>query len=485
MSDKPTVKSRDRKLQQLHQPGTILNQRYRLSNVIGEGGIGITYAAQDLETNQPVALKTLSLERLTNWKVLELFEREARILATLNHPSIPDYIDYFHVDEPENKNFYLVQQLVTGESLAELVEKGWKATETEVKQLATQVLNILTYLHSLIPPVIHRDIKPQNIIRTKEGKIFLVDFGAVQDTYRHTVAKGSTVVGTFGYMAPEQFRGQATPATDFYGLATTLLFVLTGKSPADLPQQQLKINFRPTVPLSPNFANWLDRMLEPAKERRFPDTKAALAVLSGEKRLADYPLWQRKRPKQNSLKVTKTEEQLTIQIAPVWLKSNQALRLTFSTIVNGIFLIIMLLWFRNIWIQLSLEDVFYQDFSANSIYLMFFSILILLVIIASGWLEKHLLSSCLETMFPLHLEVNRNVFLLKREYFGSYPSWLKKRFRIKNFPKIELKNRAFRGRCINVYPDTKSKHFSFGAFIKESEQEWLVEEIETFFKRFI
>jgi len=235
-------------MKSVHQSGEIVNKRYRILNTLGQGGIGITYAAQDLQNDRRVALKALSLHNLTDWKKLELFEREARILSQLKHPNIPRYLDYFQIDEEDNFGFYIVQQLAPGQSLAELVEKGWKPSETQVKSLAIQILNILVYLQDLTPAVIHRDLKPQNILlyRSQEGQIrvFLVDFGSVQDTYRHTVTGGSTVVGTYGYMAPEQFRGKAVLATDLYGLATTLLFLLTGQSPAELPQRKLKINFR-------------------------------------------------------------------------------------------------------------------------------------------------------------------------------------------------------------------------------------------------
>jgi ankyrin repeat protein len=113
--------------------------------------------------------------------------------------------------------------------------------------------------------------------------VFLVDFGAVQDTYYNTFMRGSTVVGTYGYMAPEQFRGQAVPTTDLYGLGATLLFLLTHCSPADLPTDRLKIDFRSHVQISQEFADWLEKMLEPDVEDRFGSAKEALAVLRGKR----------------------------------------------------------------------------------------------------------------------------------------------------------------------------------------------------------
>ncbi|MEO1376375.1 MAG: ankyrin repeat domain-containing protein [Cyanobacteria bacterium J06635_10] len=277
----------------MHHPNNIIAQRYEIISTLGEGGSGITYLAKDLQNNQTVALKALSLHHLADWKAMELFEREAKILAQLNHPGIPYYLEYFHADtngdrsQPKSieSHFYIAQQLAPGKSLEKLVEENWRTNEQQVKDIAIQILEILIYLHSLTPPVTHRDIKPQNIIRDKDGKVFLVDFGAVQDTYYSTFMRGSTVVGTYGYMAPEQFRGQAVPATDLYGLGATLLFLLTHRSPADFPTDGLKIDFRSRVKVSDDFADWLDKMLEPDLEERFSSAHVALEVLRGKRKI--------------------------------------------------------------------------------------------------------------------------------------------------------------------------------------------------------
>nr|MDJ0746481.1 ankyrin repeat domain-containing protein [Xenococcaceae cyanobacterium MO_167.B27] len=135
------------------------------------------------------------------------------------------------------------------------------------------------------PPVIHRDIKPNNIIYSDEGKIYLVDFGAVQNTYYNSLMQGSTVVGTYGYMAPEQFRGKAVSATDLYSLGATLLYLLTHRSPAELPQDTLKLDFRNSVAISESFADWLEQMLEPDTEDRFATAEVALSKLFASKKL--------------------------------------------------------------------------------------------------------------------------------------------------------------------------------------------------------
>lgn len=135
------------------------------------------------------------------------------------------------------------------------------------------------YLHGLQPPIIHRDIKPENLIRTPEQRIALVDFGAVQEVYRTTLSRSGTFVGTLGYMPPEQFYGQTSAASDLYSLGATLVFLLSGQSPADLPRQRLKLDFRSQISVSPAFGHWLDKMLEPALEDRFASATDALAAL--------------------------------------------------------------------------------------------------------------------------------------------------------------------------------------------------------------
>ncbi|MEM7759905.1 MAG: serine/threonine-protein kinase, partial [Cyanobacteria bacterium P01_A01_bin.40] len=259
---------------------TIINQ-YRIVDILGQGLGGTTYKAIDLKSEDYVALKVLSFQEIKNWKMMDLFEREAFILAQLEHPAIPEYLNYFQQDNSQEQCWYLVQKFIDGQSLATLIENGWRTTEAEIINIATQILEILTYLHSLNPPVIHRDIKPQNIIRQSDGKIYLVDFGAVTDIYRQTLIGSSTIVGTYGYMPPEQFRGQVVPATDLYALGATLLYLLTYSSPAEFPQKRLKIDFRSSINVSQHFSDWLEIILEPAVEDRFESATQALAVLKG------------------------------------------------------------------------------------------------------------------------------------------------------------------------------------------------------------
>lgn len=222
-------------MEALYQSGDIID-KYRIISILGEGGTAITYEATDLtQPDLSVAIKILSFIQTKDWKLVELFEREAKALQNLNHPRIPKYLDYFAIDTDRDRQFLLVQELIPGTSLADLVEQGWYFQESEVKNIAQQILEILTYLHGFQPPVIHSDIKPHNIIRTETGEIYLVDLGAVQDVYRNTLTRGATFVGTIDYISPEQLRGHASFASDLYSLGCTLLYLLTRRSPSELP----------------------------------------------------------------------------------------------------------------------------------------------------------------------------------------------------------------------------------------------------------
>ncbi|MEM9116292.1 MAG: serine/threonine-protein kinase [Cyanobacteria bacterium P01_F01_bin.56] len=329
----------------MHEPqsiGTLVQARYKIMDILGRGGSGITYRAEDAFTGRQVALKELSLKGLSDWKQLELFEREARVLEDLAHPAIPNYVDYFQVDTADNRLFYIAQEIAEGRSLAELIAAGERFSETEVERIAAEVLEVLQYLHGLNPPIIHRDIKPQNIIRSADGRIYLVDFGAVQMAYREATAFGSTVVGTYGYMAPEQFRGQAYPTTDLYGLGATLLNLLTHQNPGDLPQQRLRIDFRQVVTVSEPFAAWLDGLLEPLLEDRFQSAEAALDALTQplptQRRMVSprigNPLIHHQ-PSGSKIRLNRSRQRLSLYIPPTGLRGEAASIAIFALFWNG------------------------------------------------------------------------------------------------------------------------------------------------------
>ena len=365
-----------------------ISDRYTILNKLGQGGSSITYTAVDHKNNQQVAIKALSLTGLDNWKKIELFEREARILQQLDHPAIPKYIDYFQIETEEEIDFYLVQELAPGQSLAHLVSKGWLPEEKTVRDIAEQVLEILVYLQQLTPPVIHRDLKPQNIIYQPDtGKLFLVDFGAVQDAYHHTVM-GSTVVGTYGYMAPEQFRGGAVLSTDLYGLGCALLFLLTGESPAELPQKKLKIDWRKVVTVKKSFANWIDKLIEPNINQRFPKADDALLVLLEKKPLADYHHEVIIKPRYSSIKVNHQNHELTIEISSPFKRKRVDgvfyfwLGWSIISILNRLAIFVSIVWLGKLYIILWFyQAIFTQNkvirFTTQGLFLILFLLMVM------------------------------------------------------------------------------------------------------------
>ncbi|MDJ0738054.1 MAG: serine/threonine-protein kinase [Nostocaceae cyanobacterium] len=260
-----------------------LGSRYQLQQQLGKKAGRRTFLAQDVTTGELVVVKLLSFGSDFEWNDLKLFEREAQTLKSLSHPSIPRYLDYFEVNLPDFKGFALVQTYISAPTLEQHLSQGRTFTEVEVKEIAAAVLEILIYLHGLHPPVIHRDIKPSNILLTQSsddhvGQVYLIDFGSVQ-TAIASEGGTRTVVGTYGYMPPEQFGGRTVGASDLYSLGATLIYLLTGIHPADLPQKDLRIEFEQVTNLSPAFTDWLQWMSEPSLERRLPSAQEALQAL--------------------------------------------------------------------------------------------------------------------------------------------------------------------------------------------------------------
>lgn len=250
---------------------------YVIDRVLGRGGFGTTYAARDARGVE-VAIKELDLRHVDDWKSVELFEREAAVLERLDHPRIPNYIDFLPIEA--DRAGLLIQELAPGRSLDQVLEEEGRLDEGRVVAIAEQVLDVLAYLGSLSPPVVHRDIKPANLILDRDGGVRLVDFGAVKDAAGRASTIGSTVAGTFGYMAPEIIRGSGEPRSDLYALGMTMIALLTGLAPTDLPSKRLKPEFRGRVSCSVGVLDVIDRLIEPVPDDRYADASAALEALA-------------------------------------------------------------------------------------------------------------------------------------------------------------------------------------------------------------
>ena len=258
--------------------GQILSDSYCIHSLLGRTQGRRTYRATHVNTNQSVVIKLVLFDPDFVWENLKLFEREAETLKSLDHKAIPKYLDSFEVETAQLQGFAIVQSYIEARSLQDWVTSGRKFSEPELKAIATELLEILTYLHQRHPPVIHRDLKPSNVLLGDRsghspGQVYLVDFGSVQ-TAAHDGTM--TVVGTYGYMPLEQFGGRAVPASDLYSLGATLIYLATGKDPADLPQQDLRIQFESVAGISPSFRDWLHWLTAPNVSRRPSSAPEAL-----------------------------------------------------------------------------------------------------------------------------------------------------------------------------------------------------------------
>ena len=251
--------------------------RYEIQEIVGMGGMGAVYRARDknFKAIRLVAVKEM-ISQVTDLvirrNIFQIFEREANILATLRHPTIPRIYDYFTVGE----RAYLVLEFIQGKNLEQLLgEAEAFFPEEQVLSWAIELCDVLDYLHSHKPePIIFRDIKPSNIMNTLQNHIALVDFGIAK---LFESGQKNTMVGTQGYSPPDQYRGEATPKVDIYALGATLHHLLTLRD----PQLEAPFSFgeRPIREINPNVTKELAAVVERALEYKPEDRYESAAEM--------------------------------------------------------------------------------------------------------------------------------------------------------------------------------------------------------------
>lgn len=243
-------------------PGTLLNNRYRIVSILGHGGMGSVYRADDENLDIPVAVKE---NLFLSDEYSRQFQREARILASLRHPNLPRVGDYYAI---EGQGQYLIMDYIEGEDLRQRIERLNNLPERDVILIGIAICDALTYLHSRQPSVVHRDIKPGNIKITPSGEIFLVDFGLAKLMLSDQATTTGARAMTPGYSPPEQYGTARTDSrTDIYSLGATLYAALTGVIPEDgLARATGKAELTPVRQLQPKIRKQIAAVIEKSLE---------------------------------------------------------------------------------------------------------------------------------------------------------------------------------------------------------------------------
>lgn len=254
--------------------GTLLENRYRIDGLIAEGGMGAIYLGFDVKLDISVAIKENFMATSYN---VEQFQQEARILARLQHQSLPRVIDHFSFDGQQ----YLVMDFIEGQDLWDIVKaKQSPLTEAQALDYIKQICQAVYYLHQQEPPIIHRDIKPQNIKVTPKDRAVLVDFGiakiATEDNRTQTGARGITP----GFSPPEQYSGSGTtPASDIYALGATLYALLTGKKPPDsISVLSGEVAYTPPDQLNKQLSSLISQAITHAMQPRATDRPVSVTA---------------------------------------------------------------------------------------------------------------------------------------------------------------------------------------------------------------
>ncbi len=258
-------------------PGTVLENRYEILRVCGQGGMSTVYVARDLRfshVERLCAVKEMvdrARDQRTRMLRMANFEREASLLATLSHPAIPKIYDYFSL----SGLIYLVLEFIDGEDLEQLISRSDSPIEENTLiEWSDQILDVLSYLHEHQPePIVFRDLKPSNIMLRSDGSISLIDFGIART---FLPLQRGTMIGTEGYAPPEQYRGISEPRGDVYAMGATLHHLSTKSDPRTEPPftfaQRLPRELNPA--LTTEFESVVLRAVAYSPSDRFPSAAA-------------------------------------------------------------------------------------------------------------------------------------------------------------------------------------------------------------------
>jgi outer membrane protein assembly factor BamB len=305
-----------------------LQNRYRIEGVLGVGGMGSVYKARDMHF--PNVTKLVAVKEIINLAdpsmrelVVRTFEREANLLAELNHPSIPKIYDYF----TQNDKSFLVMEYIDGKDLETFLnDNAGLLGEDTVVEWAIQLCDVLSYLHNHQPePVIFRDMKPSNVMLDHHSHIRLIDFGIARG---FQAGQKGTMIGTEGYSPPEQYRGEASPAGDIYALGATLHHLLTRQDPRVEPP--FSFSDRPVRKANPGVSLELEAIINTSLNynvaERFPSAQAMKDALISLRRartglIGGHPLAAPVAPAQGAapgVPAVAVAPAITGEVTPIW-----------------------------------------------------------------------------------------------------------------------------------------------------------------------
>lgn len=272
--------------------GSLVDGKYRILDEVGRGGMSVVYLARNVRTNKQWAIKEVRKDGTNDYDIVRSnLIAETDILKKLDHPNLPNIIDILD----DGDSFIIIMDFIEGNSLQHYLKHSGAQSEEDVVQWAIQLCDVLGYLHSRVPPIIYRDMKPANVMLKPDGNISLIDFGTARE-YKETAIEDTKCLGTQGYAAPEQYggHGQTDARTDIYCLGATMYHLVTGHNPAEPPYEMYPIRY-----WNPDLSQGLEQIILKCTQKnpddRYQNCEELMYALEHREQMDDAVIRRQKR----------------------------------------------------------------------------------------------------------------------------------------------------------------------------------------------
>ncbi len=257
-----------------------MKERYKIKETIKERSSGgHVYLGIDQETEKECIIKSFPFSSIKDIQEFDRLEKETKILTHIKHPNIPGFIEAFNEKSDGDSFLYLVQEYIKGESLDNLILSGKHFREKDLIILLITFVPVLQYLHSFSPAIIHRNIKPSNILLSEDNQLYLLDFDSVKSSNKNS-QDPAYPAESYGYIPKELFEGKGVKASDIYSLGATSIYMLSHMEPSEMEDPDGRIDFKPHVNISEKFSSIIEKMIEPDLSNRFTDGDELLKALN-------------------------------------------------------------------------------------------------------------------------------------------------------------------------------------------------------------